>query len=652
MLQTQSDPHCTLSVAEALEELNRVAPHAPLLALGQTIFWDEPMKAGIALKDRKRKLVAGIHDTDYFAKLPSGTHKAGEFQAVPHNDTTTRGLWSAAAEFSRLFGSETVITKEALTSAGLKLEKISQGRPHFLDDATQAWGWKGIVSLDEDPPITADVKISNLYPELKQTIDWAIDMSLQSVCEPQQLVARERSDYLKSIIQRAYDDGPDAGLAEFYKKILPSLYQLVSGTDIEVEATKTTELLKFNKSTCAQPRFDLVNLFVSPESADQARKSYDDALKGSEIYTLDRFGTGAIPFDLVIPGKGRGTIRIAPRSVVIMAHEPVFISLKSPLRHVQDLAEAISSKLGQDCVLIGKAVTLIGMLAREFVFVFHEGASSYVKHTVKFHEKLEQQGIGLKMNPILRVRLNAWDALAECSTWIHLPEHFQGPFGTEELTSESFSARWKEVAAEQKQLLADLGQLKRPLGLISFLAEKSGGSWQCLAREYNSIHGRLEQVEKQIDDLKKLRRVAYAELQQLKKARIEAEKKKGDHFRSEIFENNPSQEQLDKRKRLAEEVEAMIHLIAAKKKEIRTLLQKQSDFVGAPEIRAIHERRRAIEVEAELKRLRLIRQAVITSKGLCKASNRPSAWWYPLVCPDGGWFRTTIDTAECYLEHI
>jgi len=400
------------------------------------------------------------------------------------------------------------------------------------------------------------------------------------------------------------------------------------------------------------PRFDLVNLFVSPESSEIACKAYNEALRGSEIYSLDRFGTGAIPFDLVIPGKGRGTIRVAKRAVVVMTSEPQFINLKQPLRHVQDLAEAISGKFGEDCVLIGKAVTLIGMLAREFVFVFHEGASSYVKYTRKFHDGLFDQNQGLKMNPILRVKLSVWDALQECSTWIRLPEPFQRPFGTEELTAQSFAARWRGVVEEQSQLLGELGALRRPLELIRFLEQRAGGSWHCLAREYEDVHSQLEQLEKQVGELKKQRMKAYAELKALKQARLAAEQAIGEHFRTRIFGKQHSEKDVKERERLADEVEKTIHAIVAKEKHIKELMQKQTDFVSAPAIRDLHDRRREIEIEAELKRLRLIRQAVITSKGLERANRRPSAWWFPLLCPDGGWFRASIERAECYLEPL
>src|SRR5579871_6279876 len=131
------------------------------------------MKAGLAQAVRKsgaRKFVAGVHDTDYFAKA----HVTGgkrRFQAMPHNDTTTKGLWSAAGEFSALFGSETVVSRELLHQGGLNITKIASQKPDFLDEATEAWGWRGIVSLGDTAPITAQVPLKDLFRELQSTFD-------------------------------------------------------------------------------------------------------------------------------------------------------------------------------------------------------------------------------------------------------------------------------------------------------------------------------------------------------------------------------------------------------------------------------------------------------------------------------------------------
>ncbi len=618
------------------------------------------MKAGVALL-AKRKFVAGVHDTDYFAKLPHASvpkvrgpqpeggypvPRLAPFVTVPHNDTKTKGLWSAAAEFSSLFGSETVITKELLLQHGLRLEKIAEGRPNLLDEATEAWGWRGVVSTADDAPITAEVPLESVYPALKATLEWAVNETLQCISEPDRLLAHERVGRLHQVLDETY--GKSANLADFYRQLLPSMYSFAAGEPLDLETTRTTELLQFNTATCHLPRFELVDHFVSTDTKGKAHEAYNEAVSGSEIYPLARFMSGAIPFDLVIPGIGRGTIRIAPRAVIIMTPQPRFISLKQPIRSIRDLAEAVEGKFGTGCTLIGKAVTLIGMLAREFVFVFHEGASSYVSRSRHLHCILREQGIEFHANPILRVRYRAWDALAECHSWLRLPSLLHGPFGAEEICAPSFAARWREVATDQDLVLANLKNLRRPIDLIAFLEHHVGTSWKCLSKEYAGLHESLEKLEGKLAALKEERRALYGKLRDAKASRVNAEKALGEHWRAKVWGQVAGD--LGEREKLKQDVIHAIHAIADLRQRIRALLIRQKEVARDSAVLSIHDRRRAIEREAELKRLRLIRSGILATKGLANASLRPSAWWFPLLCPDGGWFRKTIETAEAYLE--
>lgn len=633
------------TLADTLSELDRIAPGAPLLALGQTVFWDEPMKAGIALASN-RKFVAGVHDSDYFAKHP-GEQGSG-FKAFPHNDTKTKGLWSAAAEFSALFGSETVVTKEAFQAHGLRIEKVTKDRPNLMDKATEAFGWRGIVALADQAPITAEVQVEDVIGELRSTLQWAIETTLECVSEPERILAKERSDHLLRLLD---DEAAKGGtLADLYERLLAPMYSFVAAESVNVTSTRTTHLLRFNSETCTLPRFDLVDLFVCPETSELAKQAYNDSLKGSEIYGLGRFMSGALPFDLIVPGHGRGTLRIAPRGIVIMTPTPLFISLKKPVTNVKELAQAIESKFGPDCTLVGKAVTLIGMLSREFVFVFHEGASSYVKRSRAFHQELARQGHAMRFNPILRVRYRVWDALAHCYSWLRLPEPLRGPFGVEEICAPSFSARWNEVRQDQIAKLAEIANCRKPIDLIRFLKERASASWDCLSSEYHQIHDRLAELDVSIDELRTVRRSLYKKLRGLKAERQVAERKKGEHWRVRLFEKEATPEALAERAELTHEVERIVHDIQHTKAEIKNLLIQQRDLARAPDIVKDHERRRGIELEAELKRMKLIREGIITSRGLAASNLRPSAWWYPLLCPDGGWFNQTIETAETYLE--
>ncbi len=654
MAKITVDPCCP-SQEETLAKLQEISPDAPFLALGQTVFWDEPMKAGLALNSSKlgykRKFVAGVHDTDYFAKFP-GSKPNGGYKAFPHNDTSTKGLWSAAGEFSVLLGSETVVSTKLLQSAGLKLAKLTRERPGVLDEATEAWGWRGVASLSSEPVVTAETPVGPLFPVLNETLGWALENSVAGVAGKDRDAAQSFADKLETLVCDAYEECDQQTLSKFYRRLLPEMYSLTAGEPVELETTATTELLQFNSQTGSLPRFDLLNLFIDPTTRELAGRTYDEAIKGSEIYPLERFGSGAIPFDLVIPGKGRGTVRLGTKSIVVMTPTPLFVTLKRPLANALEMAEAIERKFGPNCALVGKAVTLIGSLAREFVFVFHEGASGYVKYSAELHKLLAEKGHKLNLNPILRIKYEAWDALNHCSAWLELPEPFRRPFGVEDLCSPSFAARWREVGEEQKHLLTQLGEMRRPLELIRMLSERVGGSWEKLAHEYEQIHNALDQLNAKVGAIKLEKKGVLEHFRQAKRDRVEAEIQKGLHWRRRIFEKQPSEEDWEERRRPTAEVEEAISRRKALLKQWQNLQKKQDELVGSTEIQKAHGTRRNIELEIEFKRSKLIREAVISSFGLEKSGHRPSAWWFPLVSPDGRWFKEVNRCAKYSLEPL
>lgn len=643
------------SAEQAIRELDEVAPNVPILALGQTIFWDEPMKSSLpgllARIGSARRFIAGVHDSDYFAKLPHGQRSFRRFKALSHNDTSTRGLWSAAAEFSALFGSETVVTKDALASAGLRLDRLSEARPGILDEATEAWGWRGLASLDEFAPTTAEVDYSSVETDLFETLEWAIETTLSSIGGEAHRTARKLAqdwiEKLKSLAQ------PGMTLADYYEAAIPTVAEFVDGRRATLETTRTTRLLQFNRETARLDRFELLRLFVEPRTAGAARRAYNESIDGSGLYGLDRFGTGAIPFDLVVPGHGRGTIRLGKRGAVIETPSPLFLTFREPITVLEDLAAAIESKFGANCAIVGKAVTLIGMLAREFVFAFHEGASSYVSRSRNLHRKLQETvGWNPPLHPILRIRHETWDAMQVCCSWLNLPEPFQRPFGTEELCAPSFAQRWREVADQQRQLLHEISCLRRPIDLIEFLEGRIAGAWGSLANEYRNLRTSVSAHVEEIESTRAERRSTINEIRRNRQERHRIEAEMGRQFRAEIWQRTPTTASLRERERLIRVRAGLTEAIESLRSHLRFLERRRRELGQSDEVRHAHERRHGIELEAELKRLRLIRSAIISSEGLERANRRPSAWWFRLLCPDGLWLRETIESAEYYLEPL
>ncbi|MCH7905552.1 MAG: hypothetical protein IH944_13435 [Armatimonadetes bacterium] len=643
------------SQTAALNELENLAPGAPFLALGQTVFWDEPLKIGVIQAGHRlgfrRKFVCGIHDTDYFAKYSHRSIKTG-YHALPHNDTTTKAIWSAAGEFSALFGSETVIGRDRLAAAGGKVARIAHARPGYLEGITEAWGWRGVVSYEPSSRTTADTALSRLFDPLYDTLEWAIDESLECIAGDERARAVAVGEGLKGIACDAADDRQNLNLADYYAKLAPILYGEVSKSEVDLEVTKTTVLLRLNSGTCDLPRFRILNLFIDPNTRDAACKAYDETIEGTEIYPLSRFGAGALPFDVYIPGRGRGTLKLGKRGGVVMTTEPIGFSFKKPLKNVSDLARVLERKFGEDVVVVGKAVTLIGMLAAEFVFVFHEGASNYVKYSRLLHQKLSAAGLDLSLKPILRVRYEPWDALIECKSWFRLPPPLRGPFGVDELSAESFAKRWRGVADEQTSLLAKLAELRRPLELFQFLDSHLAGQWSSLSAEYDSINASMLSLNAEVGEIKDRRSELVQRTKRLREQRSIAEVEKGAHWRANIFERSPTQAEFDERERLTHEVSRVAKEIERAKKDWRDLKAEQDALVNSPEVLRSGDRRKAIAFEAELMRLKLIREAVIATDGLRNAGHRPSAWWFPLVSPDGRWYEATMRRAFYYLEHL
>ena len=643
---------CT-SQKEALEELEKLAPAAPFLALGQTVFWDEPMKGGVAQAVRRygleRRFVAGIHDTDYFAKYPHRELKAG-YAALPHNDTDTQALWSAAGEFSALFGSETVVTRDRLAAAGGKVAEVAQLRPGYLDEVTEAWGWRGIVSYGRKAQTIAETPLSRLFDTLYATFDWAIDSSLDRLSGQERAKSERSAEALRALVCDGSEGCEALDLAEFYRRLAPAIYNRVAGEELNIEATRTTELLRFNRQTAQLARFAMLDLFLRPETREQAKAAYNSAVEGSQIYTLDRFGIGALPFDVWIPGVGRGTLRLGSRGGVVMAESPVGFSFKKPVDSAQRLAEVLETRFGPDVVVVGKAVSLLGMLAAEFVFVFHEGASSYVPISRAFHRSLD--AAAPKLNPILRVRYEPWDAISACKIWLRLPEPLRRPFGVDELSAESFARRWRAVCAEQEQLLTKLASLRRPLELIEFLDRHEGGQWSCLASEYREIQRDMARLHQQVKSVRSKRSKVVKEFKKLKAERAQIESQMGKHWRERIFEKSPSDTDLQRREAFMAELAGVLARLEDCRVRWRRLFDEQRELVTAPSVAKSRARRDSIAFEAELMRLKVVREAVIATDGLRRAGHRPSAWWFPLVSPSGCWHKETMETATYYLEPL
>jgi hypothetical protein len=47
-----------------------------------------------------------------------------------------------------------------------------------------------------------------------------------------------------------------------------------------------------------------------------------------------------------------------------------------------------------------------------------------------------------------------------------------------------------------------------------------------------------------------------------------------------------------------------------------------------------------------------VRDALLTSRGLHHTNYRPTAWWFPLISPDGKWLDRLANTAQARIEEL
>lgn len=645
---------------QTIAELRSQFPDSPFLALGQTVFWDEPLKAVLRqMLDSSGlggKMVVGVHDTDYFAKTKLRKVDKGRFALLAHNDGTTKDLWSAAGEISTLFGSETFPKRADYARYGVPFERVAKSYPAggraFIDEMTEAWGWRGLVYTGSRDLIVNRLSLREVGDGVLEMLTWGIDNALQQIqsgcCQDE---ARLVGEMVLDWCREYREANPDKCLTDLFQHCLPRLYTLLLGHAPEnTFVTSTTGLLQLTPSTASLPRFRFVNLFLDPETREIALAAYNQAVSGSEMYTLDKFGSGALPFDVILPDRGRGTLRVTPRVVFIETRQPVAIGLNKPIESINDLAEVLHSKLGEDVTLVGKAVSLVSMLAQEFIFVFSEEGSMYVKRTRSMNDYLQRHGVKLDMRPLLRMRYHTWDALVVGKSTLRLPDHLVSAFGRQSITTQEFGESWQQVVQEQRELCAKIGSIRKPLELLDYLRDRDPlGSWDETSVRYSAAVASLRKIREITSEFQSQALTLHKELKALKARSLALQETKGEHFRET---KDWSQAEIARR----EEFDRGFEQLESEKREccdgILRLKQQRMELERGEEAISARSEMLCIENESELARLRLVRNGLLTIESLTHTNHRPSAWWLPMLDSSNEWFERIAATTEVYTEPL
>ena len=677
---TAADP----SVLSALQTIRECYPDVPFLALGQTVFWDEPTKAvWRRLLDAHlpgATLIAGVHDTDYFAKTSAHVGDDKPYIALPHDDGKTRDLWSAAGEMSSLLGSESIPTRAMFLSHGVPFDWLGKtypgGKSQLYADKTTAWGWRGIVHTESHSVIAHDIPIRDIQDALLEQLDWGFAESVACLADEKtrahaEGVAARVRGWVLGFLETCSDS---CRLSDLYQTLLPRFYALLLGGPArDLQTTSSVSLFQFNRRTCTLPRFRLPGLFLDPKTRPVAREAYDRSVAGLGMYTLDAFGAGAIPFDLVIPGVGRGTIRTTPAALVIeTAPQEIFVPLRERITTLEQLAAVTEAHFGPGVALVGKAVTLANMIAEEHLVVFHETASGYTSATQAMNAHLAKHGLTQTLYPIVRLTYPTWDALASApaEAALRLPPHLAATFGAETISARDFAGRWHGVIESSQQLLRESRTLSSPRYLLTFLEGKADLCWCEHRDEYDAALKVLKEVAAHSETLRGRVEEHKREIAVWQRERLELERRKGEDWRhnvqpllqkaaasSDAKEAASWQKEADRQIAaranafdgpidIARERITATRFLLTEFRRQRRLLERGPEATGA--------RARITEIvrKAQMARLDLVRDAYLTIEGLEHTQFRPTAWWLPLVDQTGAWFEAIAAGTQARLEAL
>ena len=677
---TAADP----SVLSALQAIHEQYPDVPFLALGQTVFWYEPTKAvWRRLLDQHlpgATLIAGVHDTDYFAKTSAQVGDDKPYVALPHDDGKTRDLWSAAGELSSLLGSESVPTRAMFLSHGVPFDWLgktySGGKSQLYADKTTAWGWRGIVHTESHSVIAHDIPIRDIQDALLEQLDWGFAESIACLADETtrthaQGVAAQVRGWVLEFLETCDDS---CRLSDLYQTLLPRFYALLLGErPRDLQTTSSISLFRFNRQTCSLPRFGLIGLFLDPQTRPVARAAYSKSVAGLGMYALDAFGPGAIPFDLVIPGVGRGTIRTTPAALVIeTAPQETFVPLRERITTLEQLAAVTEEHFGPDVALVGKAVTLANMIAEEHLVVFHETASAYTSATQAMNADLARHGLAQTLYPIVRLTYPTWDALASAPVGVtlRLPPHLAATFGAETISACDFAGHWHEVMDSCRQLLRDSRGLSSPRDLLTFLEGKADLCWCERRDEYNAALKALKEIATHSETLRGRVEEHRQEIVVWQRERLDLERRKGEDWRSniqpllqKIAMTSDAAQAIAYREQAAKQmasrdasfdgpIETARERIAATRLLLAGFRRQRRLLERGPEATAARARIAEIVWGAQMARLDLVRDAYLTIEGLEHTQLRPTAWWLPLVDPTGAWFAAVAAGTQARLEAL
>jgi hypothetical protein len=369
------------------------------------------------------------------------------------------------------------------------------------------------------------------------------------------------------------------------------------------------------------------------------------------MYPLSQFGDGATPFDVCVPGKGRGTLFVHSDRIEI--DFDVRETIYGSVCNTHQLAEILEAAGYEDSCIVGKAVALLPMLGAEYTIAFHEGASGYSHLSSRFVANIRAAGLPLpEQYPIIRIGLDAWSALSAAPpVTFKLPAPLAQAVGRPSIDADDIALCWNKALSWETARLSELKAIRSPRTLANHLAGSEGQPWcthyKRLTEVDEAIMAHAEATQPERDSIAKMR----GELHALRQQRTRLEAAKGADFRARggVLDRATVALRASTFDVPLAALDANIHALHLARRASRRALRSVEN---SADVKALRAERAELVGTFETRRAELAANALRVIHGLPHAGARPSSWWFPLVDPSGAWYRKMISDATLRLEAL
>lgn len=645
------------------------------------VLWDAPLRILVVTARLDRPMCHFIPDTDWCKadRVLEAEMAATRMGATVSNKGTTlagSAPWPVMTGLTDLWskpGSVTPFTPHWWREHGVDLVRLAilwrrnhPTRTHedFYRRATGVPGYRSIVWSGDTPAsqLPARVILPDLLRELREyyrRLSLSVDPKLRG------RVRKTGEDLIVEI--RIWHAKNQKGTVGELWQYLIGWKAARMGVEKELLTTSSsTQFFSFTADTADQPQFWVLDQFLGP-LGNRWVASYDAAIAGTDGEALQTGSlvsgeSQALPFDVTIDGKGKGTLVIGPGGVrVVNRSGKVLLSAEneSPAT-VQRLAE-ILGQAGRVAV-DGKARTLVLQLLRADILVLPEQGSMYTAEVAAMVKELEKVGIRAALYPILRVRLKAWESMP-AGMQLRLPiwmEWLRKLSRKEWVSGSTVRQNWREWV---KEAADSCRILTRPAletdDLLAILAANDR-RWSVKRRRWLRFGERQEDLRRRLAKLRSVLEGSREQQKEIRKQADEIERQSG-IIRRQI---KPLLE-----RELVELNEAeRTTLQSANEERGRIAVRAQAIRIEAEGLNPTVEswQRRIERVELELARLRDLQNQIVLEAGLARielvrqmemvlaleySNLRPVTAWIELD-PSGRWLAEIVRTAQFRLEWL